>query len=788
MQVHRDELAPPRNPDRALADDRRAAAMPDGPIKGTARLSAGIRHRLGFRILCMILPVTVLIVVGTVATTAYLNHRTQVEALSTRGRLTVELQAAALANPLWNLDMRQVETTLAALAQDPDFASAAITGPDGAEIARHARATVDDRQALVVSKPIIYSDLGRTNALGRLTLTLSTGAAERSFQAQVTIAVVACAVILLGLAAALFAVLRLTIFRPLGLLLRAIQMVERQQWQKVAWRSSDEMGTVCEAFDTMVDSLQRGADAERALREAEQRYRQARAEEGRAEAANRAKSGFLANMSHELRTPLNAIIGYSEILSEEAADGGHHDLVPDLGKIIAASKHLLSLINDILDLSKIEAGRMEASVERFEIMAMVDDVTTVIAPLLSTNANRLVIEVDEPLGAMQSDLTKIRQCLLNLLSNACKFTEGGTITLRIGCGTVNGIDQVVFTISDTGIGISPEQIDKLFRPFSQADSSTTRRYGGTGLGLALTKSFAELLGGDIRVESRPQHGATFALTLPMRLGEAAQPAVTASSSRPSGSVLIIDDDASLHAILGHQLGQQGLTVYHAHGAMEGIARARQVQPDIILLDIIMPHVDGWTVLRNLKSDTALRSIPVIVISLTDQRDLGFMLGAADVLIKPFDNGEIGRIVERFCGADGASGVVMIVEDDAVDRDLFSRVLRRHGISTVEQTNGREALAALDRVRPSLILLDLSMPEMDGFELLAELAKRPLWAAVPVVIVTGRELSAAERARLQDSARRVFQKGAVNLAELVAMVKERVHESLGTELAKSPAVH
>jgi PAS domain S-box-containing protein len=359
-----------------------------------------------------------------------------------------------------------------------------------------------------------------------------------------------------------------------------------------------------------------------------------------AEAASTAKSHFLASMSHELRTPLNAIIGYSEMLQEEVAELGQTALTPDLEKIHTAGRHLLALINDILDLSKIEAGKTELFFEDFDAHQMLQDVATTVRPLVEKNANRLVVEVTDGLGGMRADLTKVRQVLLNLLSNACKFTRDGTITLAAARErAASGGERIVFRVADSGIGMTEAQMAKLFEAFSQADASTTRHYGGTGLGLAISKRFCQLMGGDITVASEPGRGSTFTVTLPPRPAEArAEPAAAppATGSGAAGTVLVVDDDPAARNLLAWFLGREGFRVEHAGDGEEALRRARSARPDVITLDVLMPGMDGWAVLAALKADGALASIPVVMLSVLDERHMGFALGAADYLTKPVD--------------------------------------------------------------------------------------------------------------------------------------------------------
>jgi signal transduction histidine kinase/CheY-like chemotaxis protein len=363
-----------------------------------------------------------------------------------------------------------------------------------------------------------------------------------------------------------------------------------------------------------------------------------------AEAANTSKSQFLANMSHELRTPLNAIIGYSDLLIEEAEELDATDLVPDLDKIRSSGKHLLGLINDVLDLSKIEAGKMEVSLESFSVADVVATAATMVRPLVEKNGNSLELTIQEDIGEMRADLTRVRQILLNLLSNASKFTSAGRVSLAATRGTLDGRDQIVFTVRDTGIGMTQEQIQRLFRPFTQADPSTTRKYGGTGLGLSITKRFCELMNGTIEVESEPGVGSTFTARIP---AQAAEPKLHRQTgmyrvSRPSmgiampvmGTVLLIDGDAATRELVERMLAKEGLHMLYAATGQEGLRLAGQRRPDIILLDVILPDEDGWAVLTALSTKSDFAGIPVIVLTAADERGLATTLGATTYLDKP----------------------------------------------------------------------------------------------------------------------------------------------------------
>jgi signal transduction histidine kinase/CheY-like chemotaxis protein len=538
-----------------------------------------------------------------------------------------------------------------------------------------------------------------------------------------------------------------------------------------------------------------------------------------AEAANRTKSQFLANMSHELRTPLNAIIGYSEMLQEQAEDEELDAFVPDLQKINAAGKHLLALINDILDLSKIEAGRMELFLETFSLPELLRDAVTTVGPLVEKNGNRLVIEGIEASGSMHADLTRVRQCLFNLLSNAAKFTDHGTITLTVAQERVDSgltADEgrqmehrgspsavlrlpsaqppqnwVVFEVSDTGIGMTEEQQARLFQEFSQADASTTRKYGGTGLGLAISRRFCQMMGGDITVRSAPGQGSTFTMRLPAEVRAAPLEGAADAGSRPgpdgtgakaetapAGTVLVIDDDAHARDLIARSLAGEGFAIVTAASGKEGLRLAREVKPVAITLDVMMPGADGWTVLAALKADPELAGIPVVMVTMVNDRNLGLALGAADYLTKPVDRERLGAVLQRVLAKRAIAGnggpcCVLVVDDDRVNRLLLRRMLEADGCAVTEAANGRAALDALRRRLPDLVLLDLMMPEMDGFQFAEEIRRREEWQAIPVVVLTARDLTPEDLHRLNGSVQQVFQKSACPPEALLQEIRTRV---------------
>jgi len=499
-----------------------------------------------------------------------------------------------------------------------------------------------------------------------------------------------------------------------------------------------------------------------------------------AEAASSAKSRFLAAMSHELRTPLNAIIGYSEMLHEEVEELGLDDLAPDLQKIRAAGKHLLSLINDVLDLSKIEAGKMELYVEVFDVAKTIEDVATTVRPLVERNGNRLVVACGDDLGEMRSDSTRTRQILLNLLSNASKFTEEGTITLSVERTKGPAGDELVFQVRDTGVGMTPEQLERVFEAFTQADKSTTQKYGGTGLGLAISRRFCELMGGDIAVESELGSGTTFTVRVPATVAEPAleqvptrsiEPTAEPSASR-AGTLLVVDDDANARDLMRRTFSKEGFKVIEAENGPAALRLASEQRPDVITLDVLMPGMDGWEVLAALKADPHLSEIPVIMVSIIDEVNMGIALGAAEYVTKPIDRERLSSILARYSG-HGDSRRVLVVEDDPDTRALLRRLLEGEGWNVAEAENGRIALGKLAQSRPTLILLDLMMPEMDGFEFLDELRRGGAGSHVPTVVITAKDLTEDERRRLNGGVDRVVQKGAYGRDELLSQIRQLV---------------
>ncbi|MDY6991037.1 MAG: response regulator [Pseudomonadota bacterium] len=528
-----------------------------------------------------------------------------------------------------------------------------------------------------------------------------------------------------------------------------------------------EQGKVTGAVVTFSDITERKR-AEAALQEAKEEAEKAQAA---AEAANLAKSQFLANMSHELRTPLNAIIGYSEMLQEEAEESDLDDFIPDLQNIRSAGKHLLGLINDVLDISKIEAGKMELFLETFELSIIIQDIVATVQPIMEKKNNILQVNCQETLGTMYADLTKLRQVLFNLLSNAAKFTENGTIHLEVKHHIQT--DQVILQVIDEGIGMTSEQQEKLFQPFTQADTSTTRKYGGTGLGLAITKEFIEMMGGNIMTESEFGQGTTFTVQLPLQVMTPAEKQALATSKADHGYIVVIEQEATTSKLFQDYLSQLGYAVHVAEQGQAGLQLVNQLRPEAVFLDAQISDIDGWHLLSTLKSNSVLADIPVFIIAEKGHQDMAYALGATDYLVRPINQHQIATALNRYHIGEHDKNLVMVVEDDMVSRELMSEMLKKEGWRVFKAENGRVALEHLDDKKPSLILLDLTMPEMDGFEFVVHLRKEQRWQTIPVVILTSTELTAEEQDRLRGYVDIIFQKETYNREELLVHIHKQI---------------
>jgi CheY-like chemotaxis protein/anti-sigma regulatory factor (Ser/Thr protein kinase) len=395
--------------------------------------------------------------------------------------------------------------------------------------------------------------------------------------------------------------------------------------------------------------------------------------------------------------------------------------------------------------------------------------------------NRLVLALPDDLGTMHSDITRVRQMLFNLLSNAAKFTERGAVTLAAARVAQTGSGDVIrFSVTDTGIGMSEEQLAKLFQRFQQADQSTTRQFGGTGLGLALTKAFASLLGGEVAVTSTPGRGSTFTVCLPAALGESAAAAAVDGSSHPEAQsgdvVLIVDDDATQRDLMTRFLTREGFVARSAADGPTGLALAQQLRPRAILLDVTMPGMDGWSVLGALKADPALADIPVVMVTFVSERALAESLGASDYVVKPVNWDRLRHVMEQFRPVEGH---VLVVDDEADARHLARQALERNGWHVAEAANGREALDSVAVSVPHVILLDLNMPVMDGFECLARLRARPGCESLPVIVLTARDLTPDDRRRLR-GANQILHKGDVNLREVAERLRRLEGDGVGSE--------
>ena len=514
----------------------------------------------------------------------------------------------------------------------------------------------------------------------------------------------------------------------------------------------------------------------------------------RAMAASRAKSGFLANMSHELRTPLNAVIGYSEILQEDAEATGNETQVADLKRIQNAGKHLLSLINDVLDLSKIEAGKMGLNLEYFRVDNMVNEVIDTVQPMALKNNTKLNLLPHEDIGVMLSDITKVRQILFNLISNAIKFSENSTVSVICKRASLNGKDHIIIEVEDTGIGMSSEELEKLFEEFFQADNSNAKKWSGTGLGLVISQRFSEMLGGTIKVESELGKGSCFIVSIPVNTAKIrfqnspgdliVGPKVDPRLVRFSGKiqdverrdkisrVLVIDDDPDVRDLMERYLTREGFEVNSACSGSEGISKIKEFNPDVITLDVLMPVMDGWSVLSELKKNPETAKIPVIMLSMLDELDMSFALGASDYMLKPIKRDVLVDTVLKHI-RDKENATVLVVDDLEENRNVISRILSSQKINVALAENGLEALAKMEITIPDLILLDLMMPEMDGFKFSEIVRRNEKYKDIPIVVLTARELTSEDISRLSGKVDRIYEKKGTDFESLLLDIQNLV---------------
>jgi signal transduction histidine kinase/DNA-binding response OmpR family regulator len=504
--------------------------------------------------------------------------------------------------------------------------------------------------------------------------------------------------------------------------------------------------------------------------------------------ANQSKSNFLANMSHELRTPLNAIIGLSELLVEELQEEKNETYLEPISRIFGAGKHLLALINDILDLSKIEAGKMELFIEEFKLKDALNEILVISSPLAEKNNNTLFIECPDSVDIIKNDTTKLKQILINLISNACKFTNNGQITLKITEITEQNKSMLDFAVSDTGIGITQEQITKLFGNFVQADSSTSKKFGGTGLGLAITKKMSELMGGDIRVTSEIGKGTTMTVRIPRVVqgnkSNTKDVATIASVQKihqveltSDMKILVIEDNEIECQIIDNYLKNSGYSATFSNNGEEGLKMALSLKPDLILLDIFLPGINGWEVLHSLKNNPQTCDINVVMISMLEEKNKGYVMGASDYLVKPFDQKQLVQTLSRYVInhniTGGNLGRVLIVDDDSDARLILRTALKSFNVKIDEATNGAEALEQISKNKPNLILLDLMMPVMDGFEFLSRMRSSADLFNISVIVNTSKELSSIDKEKLSGYTAKILRKGDNSQDNILTEIKNLI---------------
>jgi signal transduction histidine kinase/DNA-binding response OmpR family regulator len=595
------------------------------------------------------------------------------------------------------------------------------------------------------------------------------------------------------------------ITRPIKLLTASAKSIaEGNLDEMIPVESRDEIGELAASFNEMAQSLKSNIDAKEDVvaqlkdlnQNLEARIRDRTTE---IEAANRHKSEFLANMSHELRTPLNAIIGFSEVLIERMFGELNERQADYLNDILTAGRHLLSLINDILDLSKVEAGQMELGMRSFELRAALDNAITLVKERAQRRGIRLTLDSDSCPEAFVADERKFKQVLLNLLSNAVKFTDqGGEVTLR----AVPAGDTIEFSVTDTGIGIAPEDQQRVFEAFRQASGDHAGKAEGTGLGLTLSRRIVELHGGTLWLESEPNVGSTFTFALPIRdlqasdsdpsaapsdsgsenrIPEATAAMVPASRGEGSGLVLVVEDDAASADLLAIHLNGIGLEVRIAHDGATGLEMATTLRPQVIVLDILLPELNGWELLAKLRENAETAEIPVVMVSILEERGKGLALGAADFLVKPYDSADLVASVGRFFGQGNADAetAVLAIDDDLRALELIRANLEPRGFLVLTASSGEEGLEIARTQQPGLIILDLMMPGLDGFEVAKLLKEDSATANIPIVVLTAQSLTKSEKRRLSGQIEHLGQKSDFNREEFVGYVRAAIERAGGS---------
>jgi signal transduction histidine kinase/DNA-binding response OmpR family regulator len=630
------------------------------------------------------------------------------------------------------------------------------TGPSRALIGP-SRRWFDDH--LAVSEPVAFNG----EHYGTIVVEMTTTALQTKLRGHlITLllltGLVICAALLLGVR------LEKIVSAPiLALAALAREVSERHDYSiRARTVSDDEIGTLADGFNEMLTQIER---RQRERDEADQRTRE--------------KSQFLANMSHELRTPLNAIIGFSEILKTRMADRAAERELKFLDNINSSGQHLLGIVNDILDLSKIEAGRMEITPESFPIAVAIDGVTSLMRGVSSQRRITIDVEIAPDVPDLEADPVKVKQVLYNLVSNALKFSpEDSNVTIKVESRNAEQsplYEQAVrISVMDRGIGIDPKDHARIFLEFQQVDSRIARQFGGTGLGLTLVKKFVDMHGGVVDLRSALGEGSTFTVTLPVHFqgGELRPLQLVNADGSQKPLVLVIEDEIDAFRSIEQQLRAAGFVPQHARSGEEGIALARELMPAAITLDLVLPGIDGIEVLKRLKADPKTRNTPVIIVSVTNNRELAVAFGASDYFVKPVDYDHLLQSLRRNMGADG-NATLLVVDDDRELHDLLDGRLRQHGYSLVHAYGASEGFTRASTESPSLVILDLMMQEMNGFDLATRLKNDPRTAGLPIVVVTEQELTGGDRQRLIGKINAHVRRGDLHGNQLVTVIRDLV---------------